>query len=279
MEHGGQKMTNISSCNIIGQSGVLKTLSLRRKCFMLIMFPALVIFFLMISSAFSESSGSDSKTTFIFIQTAVSGSFTPISGKTGEFIFELRDVSHDTVYVSDRPERIVGAVQTGKFLKGFDFGIDNPPNAAVVLTEPISSEQDVVLVELTQPQYDEKMRKLTYRASLLGEYKGLGLKSFIARKDESLPKEFRSVSVYIDDCPDNYVRCYGGYRGECRVYCGYGTGGKVGYCWNWTLWGCYPCRGDYTSRCTGSGGPCDKTFPTECSNRNDCTTVTSVSCF
>jgi|GEM_PF-2322880 len=268
---------NFLLCTFIELSNVLHFLSPRRKRFILTVFVAIITLFSFIPSAFSETPRADSKTSFIFIQTATSGSFTPVSGKTGEFILELRDVSHDTVYVSDRPERIVGAVQTGKFLKGFDFGIDNPPNAAVVLTEPVSAEQDVVLVELSQPRYDEKMRKLTYRASLLGEYKGLGLKSFIARKDESLPNEFRSVSVYIDDCPDNYVRCYGRYRGECRVYCGYGTGGKVGYCWNWTLWGCFPCR-DYTSRCTGSGGPCDKIFPIECSNRNDCTTVTSLSC-
>ena len=56
-----------------------------------------------------------------------------------------------------------------KFLKGFDFGVNNPPNAAIILPDE-NETSDMVIVELTNPQYNNTTGTLTYKARQLKEY-------------------------------------------------------------------------------------------------------------
>ena len=52
-----------------------------------------------------------------------------------------------TLYFSDRPDRIVGTSPTSQFLQALGFTPDDPPNAALVL-ENASGETDIAVVEL-----------------------------------------------------------------------------------------------------------------------------------
>jgi hypothetical protein len=49
------------------------------------------------------------------------------------------------------------------------FNDEDPPNAAVVLTEADSENQDVIIVQLRNPQYDVTQRRFTYDVEFIDE--------------------------------------------------------------------------------------------------------------
>ncbi len=136
---------------------------------------------------------------FLFLQQAQSGTFELANnGNPDEYMLTLENVWPETTYFSDRPQRISGTMSNEEFL-GLDgmFSIDNPPNAAVVLSDA-SSEEDVILVELMNPQYDPAAGRLIYTVKLFNDEVSAGLKNWRARKDQSLPNSFSHVTLFID---------------------------------------------------------------------------------
>lgn len=152
-------------------------------------------------------------TMFLFVQTATAGTFTanpnagtpvansmPTPGGGGDYLLTLEGHQGGTVYFSDRPERIFGVAPTQPFLDGLGFSPSNPPNAALV-TQANDGTEDVVVLELLAPVYDEAAGTLTYGATIVGEYLGDGLTHVAAQQqDGALPESFGRSSLFIDDC-------------------------------------------------------------------------------
>ena len=115
-----------------------------------------------------------------------------------------------------------------KFLDGFCFGAIDPPNAAVMLREG-ENESDVVVAELTSPQFDETNSTLTYTAKVLDDYTfNSDWSHIISKADDAIPEAFGNVSIVIDDCPDSFVGCDKSWDEGCgRI--------KTGCCWH--TWG------------------------------------------
>src|SRR5262249_43595138 len=88
----------------------------------------------------------------LFVQSFQPGGFAAKAGSPDAFTLTLDHGLGQTVFFSDRPERVVGAVPTAKFLQRFPFGAANPPNAALVLAAG-PDDTDVVVAELTAPRY------------------------------------------------------------------------------------------------------------------------------
>lgn len=202
---------------------------------------------------------------FMFVQTAVAGSFEPLG--EGRYRLTLRGISPETIFFSDRPKRIAGTVANARFLAGFCFDADDPPNAAVVLSKGTAA-QDVLIVELTNPVLAPGTSTLSYNATPLKDG-GPVFAFWAGRADTSLPRSFDTVSVFLDDCSDENITCYGTYQCTdeecCQVVCG--SIGKHGYCWDWEEAQCEPCH-DYTSECYAAA--CNDTQP-YCA-KNVCTT-------
>jgi hypothetical protein len=193
--------------------------------------------------------------TFLFVQSFESGSFAPKAGSSDSFTLTLDKGLGQTVYFSDRPERIVGASPTAAFLKGMPFGHDNPPNAALVL-EAGPDDTDVVVLELTAPTYDEATHTATYTAKVLSDYQKLGITFQEEPKGAAeVHPQFGAASLFIDDCPDaDPLNCYyvegNGYVGNL---------GNRGMCWNWGDFRCEPCGNGLA----GTARECNADFP-EC---------------
>lgn len=212
---------------------------------------------------------------FMFVQTAKRGSFRTAAGSPT--VLTLEGVGAETVFFSDRPARIAGSIENSKFLESLGFTASNPPNAAVVLSTPDSASQDVIVAQLLNPKYDAAAQTLSYEVVILKNYDGSGLAFWTDRSDASLPAKFDQVSLFIDDCPDGQVMCYGIYQCTgtkcCRVGCG-SVGQTVGYCWSWGSLSCNPCR-DYTYKCSEPGAPCNNNPPfcmrNKCSTGRACT--------
>ncbi len=83
--------------------------------------------------------------------------------------FRLVKVNHQTLYFSDRPQRIAGHIKMADYLKEWtakagkdNFGAD-PPNATLSVYEPGKAENTVVVVELTNPKVDGADLIYTYK--------------------------------------------------------------------------------------------------------------------
>jgi hypothetical protein len=158
----------------------------------------------------AESEPSD----FLFVQTAASGrgeinpgAGTPeVGGRPApaggaSFLLTLEGHTGQTIYFSDRPDRVVGASPTPEFLKGLGFGVENPPNAALVAE--FKSGQGVVVFELIEPTWDPESGTLVYGAEVLEGFEGERLAPVLDDQiAERLPAEFSAAALFIDACAD-----------------------------------------------------------------------------
>ena len=138
--------------------------------------------------------------TYTFIQEGTNGSF--VNDGSGNYTLTMTDVVPYTVFFADRPSRNAGFAPMDKFLKGFDFGASNPPNAAIILSDE-NETSNMVIVELTKPQYNNATRMLTYTVSLLKDYsfESVWFQDQIGKVDASIPERFGRTILVIDDCP------------------------------------------------------------------------------
>jgi len=111
---------------------------------------------------------------FLFVQTASASTLrtnpnagkgagangTPTPGGGADYLLTLENHTGETIYFADRPERVFGQTPTQGFLDGLGFAPDNPPNAAIAATT--ASGDDVLVVELFTPVFDDKAGTLTY---------------------------------------------------------------------------------------------------------------------
>jgi hypothetical protein len=183
----------------------------------------------------------------LFVQTAAGGTFlpntlaSPGSGEHGTHLLTLSGHAGQTIHFSDRPQRNFGQVETGTFLEALGFTPDNPPNAALVVSTPGGAD-DILVVELLNPTYDEQGDLLIYEVNILGEYAGEVLAPVADRQlDDELATEFAHASLFIDDCADATIACR-------DAHCNFvGDLGNRGMCWNRDAFQCQPCGGGWAA--------------------------------
>lgn len=194
---------------------------------------------------------------FLFVQTFTGGTWAAKAGEDGVYTLSLAGSAAQTVYFSDRPERIVGTVPTERFLATLGFLPDNPPNAALVTDS--GGDEDVLVLELFNPAYDADAGTLTYDARVLEDYQEEGLQ-FVAERqqDAGLPDSFGQTSLYIDNCND-INSCY---DTDLNVV-GPVPGAPIGTCWQWSALQCLPCSG---ASLNDLNVLCTETYPTQCAD-------------
>ncbi len=183
------------------------------------------------------------KTMFLFLQSFQSGSLAPVVGAEDRYTLTLDQGMGQTIYFSDRPERLVGAVPTPRFLAGLGFLPDNPPNAALVV-ETADGQTEIAVVELFTPAYDEATHTATYEVAVLEEWEdalGVGLTQ-TPNDLAAFGDRFGAAHLFIDDCPDGLLVCEqfdqnGNLMGQGMAI------RPVGACWNWGSACCQPCSG------------------------------------
>jgi hypothetical protein len=184
--------------------------------------------------------------THIFIQQGIGGSF--INDGSGNYTLTMTDVVPYTIYFADRPPRDVGFAPMDKFLKGFDFGANNPPNAAIILPDG-NETSDMVVVELTKPQYNNTTQTVKYNAKLIKTYsfESIWFQDQLNKVDASIPERFGHVVLVIDDCPCT------GTLANCPSGC-------QNTCYNWRKIACLNCGG--CCSCGNRYCPCTQTLKT-----------------
>ncbi len=97
----------------------------------------------------------------------------------------LRGVSPSTIYFSDRPQRVVGHLETSEFVgfwgEGEDSFAEDPPNAVLAFIGEGESVPSEVVIEISDPSIDG--HDLSYAAKVL---------------DGTLPANAAGCSLFID---------------------------------------------------------------------------------
>jgi hypothetical protein len=146
----------------------------------------------------SPMAGDD--TAYLFVQSGFeSGILDQATEGIQSWMLTLQGAPAQTVFFSDRPERIAGAVATERFLELLDFSPEDPPNAALVVETDAGT--DVIILELTDPVYDAAAGTLTYITKILDadqlEKSGYGFEVDPLGPD-NYPAEFGAASLFID---------------------------------------------------------------------------------
>lgn len=176
------------------------------------------------------------KIAYLFVQAFRSGKIAPKVGAADTFTLTLEQGLGQTVFFSDRPERIVGAAPTQRILDGLGFTPANPPNAALVV-EPTPGATEVAVIELFEPRYDETTHTATYDAKVLADYEQSVDLGFTAAPADlaAVAPTFGAAHLLIDDCPDSNITCSAGGTT-------YGVFQGAPMCWNWGYLTCDPCE-------------------------------------
>ncbi len=176
----------------------------------------------------------------MFVQNAQSGTLTEVAEDKGTYKLLLEGVAEETIAFSDRPNRIVIAVSTEKFLASPVFRSVDTPNAALEIFGANESE-DVMVLQMQDPVYDKDKATLTYLVRPL-ETPSHARAVFNKRHDRSLPTSFGPAALFIDNlqasCRDGRFDCEATSFGH--PICGYLD--NVSCCWQWSSFNCEPCR-------------------------------------
>lgn len=134
----------------------------------------------------------------LFVQVCESGTAEPVDGEDGLFTLRLVHGVRQTLYFSDRPERIAGVIDTASFMEELNAIASDPPNAALVFQSSDGAPLQLAAVELTEPALDEA-GAVTYRARILDPVAEGGLTTDDAsRFVEMLPSIFGRATLFID---------------------------------------------------------------------------------
>lgn len=134
----------------------------------------------------------------LFTLLAAGGAFQKTDDR--HYSVQLTGVSGTVVRFTDRPSRGTDTMPTEALVTSWQslFG-DDPPNAALVVTEGGAAE-DVVVMTLARPRYDPATATLELQGTVLGDASAANRLGFSPDDvDPSLPATFGEVTLFIDD--------------------------------------------------------------------------------
>ena len=200
------------------------------------------------------------KTDFLFVQSFGAGSIA--AGDGGNLTLTADHLTGQTLYFSDRPERIVGTVSTERFLgagrdaagtpePGLGFTPADPPNAALVFDSAAGEDTpgDALVVELIDPTYDPATGQATYELRVLADETAVDL-TLVAEPVSAAGaiRQFEGASLFIDNCPNGNLYCQ-----NVSNQATYLIQSNSGFCYSWSKVCCAPCEGYeyWAQQCAG----------------------------
>lgn len=189
----------------------------------------LVFVVVTISKPCSEPEMTTTQPSFLFMQTAHSGTLSAAKAD-GTRTLTLKDISPVTVYFAERPDRETGHESTAEFIAEWSMGEDsfetNPPNAALDIIG--NDSQSIAIVELMSATYNSATQTLEYEILILDD-----------ETAGNIPESFDEAVLFIDSTHKDYHCICWPEKGHKTCSCDYeytlgrsGTKEFRGYCDN-----------------------------------------------
>lgn len=135
----------------------------------------------------------------LFVQAFESGAAEPMTGEGGRSILTLIHGAGQTLYFSDRPERLAGLLETAVFMEELASLASDPPNAALAFRPSDDKPVQLAVMELTEPAIDPGTGTVTYQARMIDPTADGGLTTDdAARVVATLPSTFGQATLFID---------------------------------------------------------------------------------
>jgi hypothetical protein len=141
----------------------------------------------------------------LFLQQASTGTLAPVRGRKDRFVLTLKRSSARVISFTDRPRRGVSSETTRSFVSKWSsrFGT-SAPNAAIEVEQ--GGRHHVMVVTLSKPRYDARADTVTYRVRRLVGDTTPGLRRFRNRSDQTVPRSFGHIDLFIDPSDQPLVR-------------------------------------------------------------------------
>jgi hypothetical protein len=124
----------------------------------------------------------------LFVQPVGSGTLT--ESEQG-YTLSFRHDTGQTIYFSDRPERITGLLPTAELVAQWPFEDESPPNAALAISNASDTGATVFVGVLSNPTWDAASATLSYGFSMLSD-------DIPAGSPTPVPESFNSATLFID---------------------------------------------------------------------------------
>jgi hypothetical protein len=124
----------------------------------------------------------------LFVQPAGSGTLTP---SDQGYALSFRHDTGQTVYFSDRPERLTGLLPTAELVAEWPFEDETPPNAALAISNAEDASATVFVGVLSNPTWDAGSATLSYGFWMLSD-------DIPAGSPIPVPSSFEAATLFID---------------------------------------------------------------------------------
>lgn len=124
----------------------------------------------------------------LFVQAAASGALAP---SAQGYTLSFRHDAGQTVYFSDRPERLTGLVSTAEMIAHWPFENQSQPNAALAISNAEDENATVLIGVLSNPVWDAGPATLSYDFSMLSD-------DIPAGSPTPVPSSFDAATLFID---------------------------------------------------------------------------------
>lgn len=124
----------------------------------------------------------------LFVQPAGSGTLTP---SDQGYTLSFRHDTGQTIYFSDRPERLTGLLPTAELVSQWPFEDESPPNAALAISNAEDATATVFVGVLSNPVWDAATATLSYGFWMLSD-------DIPAGSPTPFPESFNSATLFID---------------------------------------------------------------------------------
>ena len=124
----------------------------------------------------------------LFVQPAGSGTLTQ---SDQGYTLSFRHDTGQTIYFSDRPERLTGLVPTAELIAQWPFEAESPPNAALAISNAGDASTQVLVGVLSNPTWDAATATLSYDFSMLSD-------DIPAATPTPIPSSFDAATLFID---------------------------------------------------------------------------------
>jgi len=124
----------------------------------------------------------------LFVQAAGSGT---LAESDRGYTLSFRHDAGQTIYFSDRPERLTGLLPTAELVSQWPFESESPPNAALAISNAEDDSATVLIGVLSSPNWDAASATLSYGFWMLSD-------DIPAGSPTPVPSSFAAATLFID---------------------------------------------------------------------------------